>query len=68
MGSAVSAVQAGIYIICFVVCFYALGALDFSRYIRQGHVLQAQILYWLLVMSLAYLSGSFIIALIQIHG
>jgi uncharacterized membrane protein YwzB len=47
-----------------MLSFYALGALNFSRYIKQGHVLQARILYWILVLSLAYLSGSFVLALI----
>lgn len=64
MESAVYAVRAAIYIAAFMLSFYALGALDFSRYIKQGHVLQARILYWILVLSLAYLSGSFVLALI----
>ncbi|MBO5555045.1 MAG: DUF1146 domain-containing protein [Solobacterium sp.] len=64
MESAVYAVRAAIYIAAFMLSFYALGALNFSRYIKQGHVLQARILYWILVLSLAYLSGSFVLALI----
>ncbi len=64
MESAVYAVRAAIYIAAFMLSFYALGALNFNRYIKQGHVLQARILYWILVLSLAYLSGSFVLALI----
>ena len=64
MESAVYTVRAAIYIAAFMLSFYALGALNFSRYIKQGHVLQARILYWILVLSLAYLSGSFVLALI----
>ena len=64
MESAVYAVRVAIYIAAFMLSFYALGALNFSRYIKQGHVLQARILYWILVLSLAYLSGSFVLALI----
>ena len=64
MESAVYAVRAAIYIAAFMLSFYALGALNFSRYIKQGHVLQARILYRILVLSLAYLSGSFVLALI----
>ena len=56
--------RAAIYIAAFMLSFYALGALNFSRCIKQGHVLQARILYWILVLSLAYLSGSFVLALI----
>ena len=67
MNSVLYAVRAGIYIVCFALSFYAMGALDFSRFLKQGHVLQAQILYWLLVMSLTYLSGSFVTALIQLR-
>ncbi|MBQ8066963.1 MAG: DUF1146 domain-containing protein [Solobacterium sp.] len=64
MESAVYAVRTAIYIAAFMLSFYGLGALNFSRFIKQGHVLQARILYWILVLSLAYLSGSFVLALI----
>lgn len=67
MEFAVYAVRAAVYIAAFAVCFYALNGLDFSRFVKQGHVLQARILYWILVMSLAYLSGSFVLALIYTH-
>ena len=64
MTAAVFAVRAAVYIAAFILSFYALGALDFNRYVKQGHVLQARILYWILVTGLAWLSGSFVLALI----
>ncbi|MBO7703705.1 MAG: DUF1146 domain-containing protein [Solobacterium sp.] len=59
--------KAGIYLVMFALSFYAMGALDFSRFLKQGHPTQAQILYGLLVLALAYMAGSFIIAIVYIH-
>ena len=61
------AVRAAVYTAAFMISFYAMSGLDFSRFVKQGHVLQARILYWVLVMSLAYLSGSFVLSLIYTH-
>lgn len=53
-----------IYLLCFFMSFYALYALDFNRFMKQGRTAQAQLLYFLIACSLGYLSGSFLIALI----
>lgn len=66
MNYAVFFVKSGIYLIAFALSWYSLGALDFSRFLRQGHTRQAQILYGLLVLALAYLAGSFILAIMYI--
>jgi uncharacterized membrane protein YwzB len=59
-------VRAGIYAVMFLLSFFSMGALDFSRFLKQGHTAQAQVLYWILVLSLAYLSGSFIISFLYV--
>lgn len=48
----------------FLLSFYGLGAFDFNRFLKQGRTVQAQILYAILVLALAYLSGSFILSFI----
>lgn len=57
-------IRAGIYVLCFLVCFWAMSALDYERFLKKGHVSQAQVLYWLCAMALAYLAGSFLLSLI----
>lgn len=49
-----------IYIFCFILSMQAMRAFDFERFLKKGHVKEAQVLYFLLVMSLAWLSGSFV--------
>ena len=56
--------RVGIYFGSFLLCMYSLNALDFNRFLKQGKVLQAQVLYLILSCSLAYLFGSFLIAII----
>ena len=41
-----------------------MSAVDYEKMLRKNHVVQAQILYVLIIFSLAYLSGSFILAFI----
>ena len=53
-----------IYIISFFLSLYGLSALDYSRFIKKGKTMEAQLLYFLLAMSLAYLVGSMFISLI----
>ena len=57
-----------IFFICFLLSFYALGALDFNRFIKQGKVVQGQILYFILASCMAYLMGNFFIALIYFYN
>ena len=54
----------GIYFISFVLSMFSLGALDFNRFIKQNKATQAQALYFILACALAYLFGSFIIAIV----
>ncbi|MBR3363289.1 MAG: DUF1146 domain-containing protein [Solobacterium sp.] len=51
-----------VYIGCFLLSWYSLRALNYEQFLRKDHVSQAQVLYFLLVMALAYLSGSFLLA------
>ncbi len=51
-----------IYLLSFIVSIYGLSALDFNRFIRQGRTVQAQVLYYVLACCLAYLLGSFLMA------
>ena len=53
-----------IYLLCFMLSLYGLSALDFSRFLKQGKVLPAQVLYYILACSLAYLLGNFLMAII----
>ena len=46
--------RAGVYLAAFVVSFFALGALDFNRFLKQGKLLQGQVLYWVLALGLAF--------------
>ena len=52
------------YIMCLVLSFYGMSAVNFEKMIKANHVWQAQLLYALLVMALAYLTGSFILSFI----
>ena len=51
-----------VYLGFFVLSWYAMGALDYEKVLKKNHVVQAQILYFLLMMALAYLAGSFLLA------
>ena len=51
-----------VYIGCMIQTWYALGALNFEKMLRKDHVVQAQLLYFMMVMALAYLCGSFLLA------
>ena len=51
-----------VYILCFILSMQAMQALNFEKLLKQGHVRQAQVLYFLLVMALAWLSGSFVLS------
>ncbi len=53
-----------IYLLCFAVSFYALGALDFNRFLKKNKVMQAQVLYILLSLSLAYLTGTLLLSVL----
>ena len=54
--------RAGIYIACLLLSFFAMSSLNFEKWIKANHIWQAQLLYALCVMALAYLSAQFILA------
>lgn len=53
-----------VYLICFVVSWYALSSINYEKALKKNHVLQAQVLYILVCVALAYLSGSFLLAFV----
>ena len=57
-----------IYFICFLLSFYALSALDFNRFLKQGKIVQGQLLYFVLASCMAYLMGSLFIAIIYFYN
>ena len=56
--------RVGIYFLCFLLALFGMNGLDFNRFIRQGKVAQAQVLYFVISCALAYLMGNFLMALI----
>ena len=54
-----------IYILCFILSMQAMQALNYEKLLKKGHVRQAQVLYFLLVMALAWLSGSFVLTFLN---
>ena len=55
-----------VYILCFILSMQAMQALNYEKLLQKGHVRQAQVLYFLLVMALAWLSGSFVLEFLNI--
>ena len=53
-----------IYLLCFAISMFGLSAFDFNRFLKKSHVAAAWVLYFTVGMSMAYLVGSFLIALI----
>lgn len=51
--------KALVYGICLFVSFYAMQGFNFEKIIKKNHVLEAQLLYALLVIALAYLVAQF---------
>ena len=54
-------IRAAIYIICLILSYVAMSSLNFEKVIKANHVWQAQLLYALCIISLAYLSAQFIL-------
>ena len=52
-----------IYFFFFFFCLYALSGIYFARIMKKGRSFQIQVLYLVLGMSLAYLLGKFIMAI-----
>ena len=52
-----------VYVLAFMLSFYAMSAIDYERFLKKNHVQQARILYWLIVIALAYTTANFVIAI-----
>ncbi|MBR4483835.1 MAG: DUF1146 domain-containing protein [Erysipelotrichaceae bacterium] len=57
-------IRVAVFFFSFLLSLYGLNALDFNRFIRQGKVMQGQVLYFILAASLSYLLGSFLMSMI----
>ena len=53
-----------IYFICFVLALFGLSGIDFNRFIKQGKIAQAYVLYFAIACSIAYLFGQFLMSII----
>ena len=56
--------KVSIYFFCFLLSLFGLSSLDYNRFIKQGRTVQAQVLYFIIACCLAYLMGSFLMAVI----
>ncbi len=56
-------VEVVLSLVVFALSLWALDALDFNRFIKKGHVVQAQTLYLFLAMALAGLVVQFLLGL-----
>lgn len=52
-------VKTFIYMVSLAVSWYAMQAWDYEKILKKGHVQQAQILYFLIMIALAYLVAQF---------
>ena len=50
-----------VVLVCLLVSFYAMQALDFEKLLKKNRVMEARVLYALLVVSLAWLSAQFLL-------
>jgi len=57
-------IRCAVYLVCLVAAWYGMSAVNYEKILRKGHVRQAQILYFMIVIGLAYLCGSFVLALV----
>ena len=50
-----------IYMVCFGISMYGLGALNYEKFLRSGKTMQAQVLFIIIAMSIAWLMSQFLI-------
>lgn len=55
--------RVGLYIVCFALSLYGLNAVHYEKILKGNHIRQAQVLYFLLAMALAYLVSEFMLGL-----
>lgn len=53
-----------VYLVCFIGSLYGLSALDFNRFLKKGRSAQANILYMMLALALAYLTGNLLLNIV----
>ena len=58
-------IRAGVYLLSLMAAWYGMSAVNYEAILRKGHVRQAQVLYFIIVMGLAYLAGSFLLAFLS---
>ena len=51
-----------VYLLMFIVTWFAMDAINYEKLLRKNKVNQAQVLYFIIVMAVAYLAGSFILS------
>lgn len=51
-----------VYLLMFLVTWFAMDAINYEKLLRKNKVNQAKVLYFILVMAIAYLAGSFILS------
>ena len=51
-----------VYLLMLIVTWFAMDAINYEKLLRKNKVNQAQVLYFILVMAIAYLAGSFILS------
>ena len=51
-----------VYLLMFLGTWFAMDAINYEKLLRKNKVNQAQVLYFILVMAIAYLAGSFILS------
>ena len=51
-----------VYLLMFLVTWFAMDAINYEKLLRKNKVNQAQVLYFILVMAIADLAGSFILS------
>ena len=51
-----------VYLLMFIVTWFAMDAINYEKLLRKNKVNQAQVLYFILMMAIAYLAGSFILS------
>lgn len=56
-------VEVALSLLVFALSLWALDALDFNRFLKKSHVIQAQTLYLFLAMALAGLVVQFLLGL-----
>lgn len=57
-------IKVAVYLLSFIVTFYAMRSVNYEKLLKKGHVAEAQVLYYLLVAAISYLVGSFVMVFI----